>query len=117
MTPTGHADFGVQNLYLKTNQGPKVLESSLARGPLQCQSEHYNSNTRCAVATDCTLVQQFCVVALSTVATRDAPLQQMGNSVGCVVARTCEVLLQHAMRHTPLRQSGNWCGSVVARTC
>jgi hypothetical protein len=26
---------------LETNQGPKVLESSLARGPLQCQSEHY----------------------------------------------------------------------------
>ncbi len=44
MTPTGHADFGVQNLYLKTNQGPKVLESSLARGPLQCQSEHYNNS-------------------------------------------------------------------------
>ncbi len=31
---------------LKQNQGPKVLESSRARGPLQCQSEHYNS--RCA---------------------------------------------------------------------
>jgi hypothetical protein len=43
MTPTGHADFGVQNL-LETNQGPKVLESSLARGPLQCQCEHYNSS-------------------------------------------------------------------------
>ena len=28
---------------LETNQGPKVLESSLARGPLQCQSEHYSS--------------------------------------------------------------------------
>ena len=27
---------------LKQNQGPKVLDSSLARGPLQCQSEHYN---------------------------------------------------------------------------
>ncbi len=45
MTPTGHADLGVQNQpsYLKQNQGPKVLDSSLARGPLQCQSEHYNT--------------------------------------------------------------------------
>jgi hypothetical protein len=31
---------------LKQNQGPKVLESSLARGPLQCQSEHYNTGAR-----------------------------------------------------------------------
>ena len=45
-------------------------------------------NTRRAVATDCTLVQQCCVVELSAVATRDAPSQRMGNRVGCVVART-----------------------------
>ncbi len=43
MTPTGHAAFGVQNSNLKQNQGPKVLDGSLVRGPLQCQSEHYNS--------------------------------------------------------------------------
>jgi hypothetical protein len=43
MTPTGHADLGGQN-QLETNQGPKVLESSLARGPLQCQSAHYNNS-------------------------------------------------------------------------
>ena len=43
MTPTGHAAFGVQNSNLKQNQGPKVLDSSLARGPLQCQSEHYST--------------------------------------------------------------------------
>ncbi len=46
-------------------------------------------NMRCAVATDCALVQQFCVVALSAVATPDALLQRMSNCFGCVVARTC----------------------------
>ena len=53
---------------------------------------------RRAVATDCTLAQQCCVVELSAVATRETPLQRMGNRVGCVVARTCLALLQHAMR-------------------
>ena len=39
-----------------------------------------------------------CVAVHSAVATSDAPLQQMGNSVGCVVAQTCGELLQIAMR-------------------
>ena len=39
-----------------------------------------------------------CVAVQSAVATTDAPLQQMGNSVGCVVARTCGALLKHTMR-------------------
>jgi hypothetical protein len=43
MTPTGHVRFRCAEFQLETNQGPKVLESSLARGPLQCQSEHYNT--------------------------------------------------------------------------
>ena len=38
--------FWCAELLLETNQGPKVLESSLARGPLQCQSEHYNTPPR-----------------------------------------------------------------------
>ena len=46
MTPTGHADFGVQNQLETKNQGPKLLDSSLARGPLQCQSEHYNTESQ-----------------------------------------------------------------------
>jgi hypothetical protein len=54
---------------------------------LRCRTERCR-NTRYAVATDCALVQQFCVVALSAVATRDALLQRMGNRIGCVVAQT-----------------------------
>ena len=56
-------------------------------------------NTRCTVATDgqpCRLRRRTNL--LNDVATRDAPLQRMGNRDGCVVARTCCALLQHAVR-------------------
>jgi hypothetical protein len=42
MTPDRPCRFWCAEPNLKQNQGPKVLDSSLARGPLQCQSEHYN---------------------------------------------------------------------------
>ena len=57
---------------------------------------HWATAELYSVATRTTLLHRMalccnncCVAVQSAVATRDAPLQRMGNGVACVVARTC----------------------------
>jgi hypothetical protein len=76
---------------------------------LRCRTEH-GGNTRCAVATN---GQQNWLRRRtnlrSAVASRYTPLQQMGDHVGCVVARSCRALLHHAMR-----RCNGWATELVA---
>jgi hypothetical protein len=65
------------------------LQRAATSGASTCSATESYAVATCAVATDCALVQQFCVVAMSAVATPDALLQRMSNCFGCVVARTC----------------------------
>ena len=70
-----------------------VLQQVLRGGAQRC------CDKRCAVATN----GQQCRLRRRTnlrraVANRDVLLQRVGNTVGCVVARTCGTHLQHAMR-------------------
>ena len=63
-----------------------------------------------AVATEWQLVwERRRTNLLSAVPSRYTPLQQMGDHVGCVVARSCRALLQHAMR-----RCNGWATELVA---
>ncbi len=134
MPRVGRCGAGILVADQRTTHEPPAC-GPLQRAALRCnrcnrlQRAAVCCNMSRCVATRCAALQQVrlhhgrlhcvatgcCVVVRSAVATRDAPLQRSGTSVGCVVERP--MLSAVASRDAPLHRMGNRVGCVVARTC